>query len=379
MATERDSTQSSASSGAPTDAEIKRAFRKLAQQWHPDVNTDPAAQERFKEINEAYQVLSDPQRRQALRHVRAGGRRRRRAGRRRRLRRVRRLLGHLRRVLRRRRGRGVGAARPAAARRGPALRPPDHVRGGRPRAPRRRSSSRSSAACETCERQRRRAGHRADHLPAVQRPRRGPVGPPDDARPDGQRQRLPALPRRGQDRRDAVPDLPGRRPDASASGRSGSRSRPASTRATRSGSRTRARSGRAAGRPAACTSRSTSSPHPSLTARGHRALLRGRRLDRPGRARDDGSRSRRSRARRRSRSRPAPSPDTEIRLRGKGVPHLRRTGPARRPPRDRRRRRPDQAVEEASASCSRQYAEEAGEPVSAARRDPAREARRRLG
>src|SRR3990172_11825365 len=47
-----------------TDAEIKKAFRKLAQTWHPDVNTDPAAQERFKEINEAYQVLSDPERRQ---------------------------------------------------------------------------------------------------------------------------------------------------------------------------------------------------------------------------------------------------------------------------------------------------------------------------
>jgi len=47
-----------------SDAEIKRAFRKLAQQWHPDVNTEPEAQERFKEINEAYQVLSDPDRRQ---------------------------------------------------------------------------------------------------------------------------------------------------------------------------------------------------------------------------------------------------------------------------------------------------------------------------
>jgi molecular chaperone DnaJ len=47
------------------DAAIKRAFRKLAQQWHPDVNTDPAAQEKFKEVNEAYQILSDPQRRQA--------------------------------------------------------------------------------------------------------------------------------------------------------------------------------------------------------------------------------------------------------------------------------------------------------------------------
>lgn len=47
-----------------SDAEIKRAFRKLAQQWHPDVNTDPGAQERFKEVNEAYQILSDPDRRQ---------------------------------------------------------------------------------------------------------------------------------------------------------------------------------------------------------------------------------------------------------------------------------------------------------------------------
>jgi molecular chaperone DnaJ len=48
-----------------SDADIKRAFRGLAQQWHPDVNKQPGAEERFKEINEAYQVLSDPQRRQA--------------------------------------------------------------------------------------------------------------------------------------------------------------------------------------------------------------------------------------------------------------------------------------------------------------------------
>jgi molecular chaperone DnaJ len=48
-----------------TEDEVKKAFRKLAQQWHPDVNRDPGADERFKEINEAYQVLSDPQRRQA--------------------------------------------------------------------------------------------------------------------------------------------------------------------------------------------------------------------------------------------------------------------------------------------------------------------------
>jgi len=47
-----------------SDAEIKRAFRKLAQQWHPDVNKDPEAEARFKEASEAYQILSDPDRRQ---------------------------------------------------------------------------------------------------------------------------------------------------------------------------------------------------------------------------------------------------------------------------------------------------------------------------
>jgi len=47
-----------------TDAEIKKAFRRQAQKWHPDVNEDPAAAAKFKELNEAYQVLCDPERRQ---------------------------------------------------------------------------------------------------------------------------------------------------------------------------------------------------------------------------------------------------------------------------------------------------------------------------
>src|SRR5438309_11585880 len=46
-----------------TPEEIKRAFRQRAREFHPDVNQDPRADERFKEINEAYQVLSDPERR----------------------------------------------------------------------------------------------------------------------------------------------------------------------------------------------------------------------------------------------------------------------------------------------------------------------------
>ena len=43
--------------------EIKTAFRSLARQYHPDVNNAPDAEERFKEINEAFMVLSDEQKR----------------------------------------------------------------------------------------------------------------------------------------------------------------------------------------------------------------------------------------------------------------------------------------------------------------------------
>ena len=54
--------------GVPRDASpevIKKAFRKLAMQFHPDRNNKPGAEDRFKEINEAYEVLSDPERRLA--------------------------------------------------------------------------------------------------------------------------------------------------------------------------------------------------------------------------------------------------------------------------------------------------------------------------
>ena len=44
-----------------TDQQLKRAFRREARRWHPDLNSnDPVAEERFKLVNEAYAVLSDP-------------------------------------------------------------------------------------------------------------------------------------------------------------------------------------------------------------------------------------------------------------------------------------------------------------------------------
>src|ERR1043166_2955864 len=47
-----------------SDAEIKKAFRRLARQYHPDVAKDKKkAEEKFKEVNEAYEVLGDPEKR----------------------------------------------------------------------------------------------------------------------------------------------------------------------------------------------------------------------------------------------------------------------------------------------------------------------------
>ena len=66
--------------GVPSDADdaaIKKAYRKLARQHHPDKNAgNPAAERRFKDITEAHSVLSDPKQRQeydAVRQMTRGG------------------------------------------------------------------------------------------------------------------------------------------------------------------------------------------------------------------------------------------------------------------------------------------------------------------
>ena len=125
--------------GVPRDADeaqIKKAFRKLARELHPDVNRhDPDAEEKFKEAAEAYEILSDAERRATYDRyghegLRNGGQAPNFDG-------LRLDLRPLRRVLRRRRRRHGGAPRARPGRRRRASQP-------RSRSPRRRRARASS-------------------------------------------------------------------------------------------------------------------------------------------------------------------------------------------------------------------------------------------
>ena len=59
MAEKRDYYEVLGISKSASADEIKRAYRKMAKKYHPDVNKEPGAEEKFKEVQEAYDVLSD--------------------------------------------------------------------------------------------------------------------------------------------------------------------------------------------------------------------------------------------------------------------------------------------------------------------------------
>lgn len=64
MATKRDYYEVLGVSKGASSEELKKAYRKLALEWHPDRNKSSNAHDKFKEINEAYEVLSDPKKRE---------------------------------------------------------------------------------------------------------------------------------------------------------------------------------------------------------------------------------------------------------------------------------------------------------------------------
>ena len=188
-----------------TDDEIKKAYRKLARESHPDANQgDDAAEDRFKEIQGAYDTLSDAEKRKQYDTFGANGAARRRRPRPRRFRlRERRPLRPARPVRRHLRPRRQAGSAAAGARSRPRVARQALVRGRPGRCPGSRSG-RGGCGLPHLPRNGRRARHVPDHMPAVRRLGDG-LGLPWPLRALAA---VPALPRQRRHRREAVHDVP---------------------------------------------------------------------------------------------------------------------------------------------------------------------------
>ena len=286
-----------------TEVEIKKAFRAKARELHPDVSENPDAEPLFKEMVEAYEVLSDSERRELYdRYGHAGLRSRGYTpssfdfG----------TLGDLFSAFFGDDLFGVGGRRGAGAGRRRRRRGRDRARRVRPRRHQGRPGPRRRAVRDL-RRERGGAGHEPGHLPDLRGRRPGAGGLEHRLRPVHPRAPLRALRRCRTDRRDAVQDLRGRRPHdrgADAPGRHPGRDprRPADPHRRR-GPRRRAR--RPRGRPVRARPRPAG---PALRPRGARPDLDRRPDDDAGRARRRPSPCRRSTATSSSSSSPARSP-----------------------------------------------------------------------
>ena len=192
-------------------------------------------------------------------------------------------------------------------RRRPPLRPPDHVRGG---GQGRREGDRVHRARPLRDvlRQRRGARHGARDLPAVRRPRRDPDDAPDDARPDGQRLDLPAVPGRGQADRPTRARPARATAGRSASGPSGSRSRPGIDEGHQIRLSNEGEVGPRGGPPGSLYVAVHVAPHPQLRREGTELVYDADVSIAQAALGTTISGADRRRRRRRSRSRPAPSP-----------------------------------------------------------------------